>query len=76
LRQFYYDTVVASAASLRLLIDLVGAERVMFGTDFPYEIGDADGAIARPVIEQLSPNQRDRILGENARDILMRARSG
>ena len=76
LRQFYYDTVVASAASLGLLIDLVGAERVLFGTDFPYEIGDADGAIARPVIEQLSPNERDRILGENARDILLRARSG
>jgi len=49
---------------------------VLFGTDFPYEIGDADGAIARPVIEQLSPNERDRILGENARDILLRARSG
>jgi len=39
-------------------------------------LGDADGAIARPVIEQLSPNERDRILGENARDILLRARSG
>ena len=67
LRQFYYDTVVASAASLRLLIDLVGAERVMFGTDFPYEIGDADGAIARPVIEQLSPNQRQNSGRECAR---------
>jgi aminocarboxymuconate-semialdehyde decarboxylase len=76
LRHFYYDTVVASPASLRLLIDLVGAERVMFGTDFPYEIGDADGAIARPVLEQLASDQRDRILGQNARDVLMRARSG
>jgi aminocarboxymuconate-semialdehyde decarboxylase len=76
LRQFYYDTVVASPASLRLLIDLVGAERVMFGTDFPYEIGDADGAIARPVLEQLPSDQRDRILGQNARDVLARARSG
>ncbi len=76
LRQFYYDSVVASPASLRLLIDLVGPERVMFGTDFPYEIGDADGAIARPVIGELPSHQRDRILGENARDILMRARCG
>ncbi len=74
LRHFYYDTVVASPASLRLLIDLVGAERVMFGTDFPYEIGDADGAIARPVLQQLPPSQRDRILGQNARDILLRER--
>jgi aminocarboxymuconate-semialdehyde decarboxylase len=76
LRHFYYDTVVASPASLRMLIDLVGAERVMFGTDFPYEIGDADGAIARPLLEQLPSDQRNRILGQNAHEVLMSARSG
>jgi len=76
LPQFYYDTVVASPASLRFLIDLVGADRVMFGTDFPYEIGDADGAIALPVLEQLPSAQREKILGQNARDVLSRARSG
>ena len=78
LSQFYYDTVVASPASLRFLIDLVGADRVMFGTDFPYEIGDADGAIALPVLAQLLAPQREKILGENARDILagVRLKSG
>jgi aminocarboxymuconate-semialdehyde decarboxylase len=76
LSRFYYDTVVASPASLRFLIELVGADRIMFGTDFPYEIGDADGAIALPVLAQLPPAQRDRILGQNARDILARAKAG
>jgi aminocarboxymuconate-semialdehyde decarboxylase len=76
LRQFYYDTVVASPASLRFLIGLVGADRVIFGTDFPYEIGDADGAIALPVLAQLPSVQREQILGQNARDILERARCG
>jgi aminocarboxymuconate-semialdehyde decarboxylase len=75
LSQFYYDTVVASPASLRFLIDLVGADRVMFGTDFPYEIGDAEGAIALPMLAQLPSAQRDKILGQNARDILRHARS-
>jgi aminocarboxymuconate-semialdehyde decarboxylase len=75
LSRFYYDTVVASPASLRFLIDLVGADRVMFGTDFPYEIGDADGAIALPVLASLPPAQREKILGRNARDILTHARS-
>src|SRR5262249_15361938 len=76
LTQFYYDTVVASPASLRFLIDLVGADRVMFGTDFPYEIRDADGAIPRPVPEQLPSAQREKTLGQNARDVVRRVRSG
>jgi aminocarboxymuconate-semialdehyde decarboxylase len=76
LTRFYYDTVVGSPASLRFLIDVVGADRVMFGTDFPYEIGDADGAIALPLLEQLPSGQCEKILGQNARDVLSHARSG
>jgi aminocarboxymuconate-semialdehyde decarboxylase len=48
----------------------------MFGTDFPYEIGDAEGAIALPVLASLPAAQRDRIEGGNAEDVLRRARSG
>lgn len=76
LRQLYYDTMVASPASLRMLIDLVGADRVMFGTDFPYEIGDAEGAITLPTLAQVPSAQREKILGQNACDILTRAKSG
>jgi aminocarboxymuconate-semialdehyde decarboxylase len=76
LAQFYYDTVVASPASLRFLIDLVGADRVMFGTDFPYEIGDAEGAIALSALADSPPAQREKILGQNARAILERVRAG
>lgn len=73
LRQFYYDTVVASPASLRFLIGLVGADRVMFGTDFPYEIGDADGAIAISALAEAPAAEREKVLGQNARDVLERA---
>jgi aminocarboxymuconate-semialdehyde decarboxylase len=33
--RFYYDTVVYTARNLRFLIDVVGADRVLFGTDWP-----------------------------------------
>jgi aminocarboxymuconate-semialdehyde decarboxylase len=66
LTRFYYDTIVGSPASLRFLIDVVGADRVI-GTDFPYEIGDADGTIAIPLLQQLPSAQREKILGQNAR---------
>jgi aminocarboxymuconate-semialdehyde decarboxylase len=73
LRHLYYDTVNASPASLRFLIDLVGADRVMFGTDFPYEIGDSEGKIALPLIHSLPAHERDCILGGNAKTVLNRA---
>ena len=39
-RHFVYDTVALSAPSIRLLVDLVGADRVALGSDFPFPIGD------------------------------------
>lgn len=40
LRTLYFDTVLDEPMALRYLIDLVGAERVLLGTDFPFEMGD------------------------------------
>ena len=36
----HYDTLVHDAAALRLLLDTVGHERVMLGSDMPFPIGD------------------------------------
>jgi aminocarboxymuconate-semialdehyde decarboxylase len=37
-RNFYYDTIIHSAHASAFLIDTIGAERVMFGTDFPFDM--------------------------------------
>jgi aminocarboxymuconate-semialdehyde decarboxylase len=42
LKKLYYDTIAFSPATLRYLIDLVGAERLMVGSDYPFEMGDPD----------------------------------
>lgn len=39
LRRFYYDTISYSAPALRYLIDLVGADRVMMGSDYCFKLG-------------------------------------
>ena len=41
-RNVYVDTVVNEPASLRFLVDLLGAERILVGTDYPFEMGDLD----------------------------------
>ena len=39
LNRFYYDCLTHSESALRYLIDSVGADRVVLGTDWPYDMG-------------------------------------
>ena len=38
-KQFYFDTVVHSVSALAYLVDLVGVDRVMVGSDYPFDMG-------------------------------------
>jgi aminocarboxymuconate-semialdehyde decarboxylase len=44
LRRFFYDTVTHDPAVLRELVGFVGAERVVAGSDHPFDMGDHDPA--------------------------------
>ncbi|MGH3342762.1 MAG: amidohydrolase family protein [Carbonactinosporaceae bacterium] len=41
-RHLYYDTVVHDPAVLSALVGLVGADHVVLGSDYPFEMGDQD----------------------------------
>jgi aminocarboxymuconate-semialdehyde decarboxylase len=40
LRRFYFDTLTHDPRALRYLVELVGAERIVLGTDAPFDMGD------------------------------------
>jgi len=40
LAAMYYDTIVQDTRALRYLADIVGADRIMMGSDMPFPIGD------------------------------------
>src|SRR5215218_2857517 len=42
IRRFYFDTVTHDAELLRALIDFAGAERVLLGSDYPFDMADPD----------------------------------
>lgn len=70
LRRFHYDTIAHSDRILMNLIRQVGADRVVMGSDCP-----ADMSYTRPVdvverLSELSTNERDAILGDNAARLL------
>jgi len=49
LSRFFYDSITHSEAALRFLIDSVGADRVLFGTDYPGFAAGSAGAGYDPV---------------------------
>ncbi len=44
LRHIYTDTILHDARVLRFVVDTMGADRIMLGSDMPFPIGDAEPA--------------------------------
>ncbi|MGI5489068.1 amidohydrolase family protein [Microtetraspora malaysiensis] len=64
--RFYVDSAVFDPRALRLLVEVMGVERVMLGTDFPFPLGEQEpGAVVRDCPE-LDEAARAAILGGNA----------
>ena len=70
LKMFYFDTMVFEPDQLGYLIDKYGADHVLLGTDYPYDMGESDplGLIDR--VEGLSESDTALITGINAARIL------
>jgi aminocarboxymuconate-semialdehyde decarboxylase len=65
LDRFFYDTVAHHDSALAWLVDLVGDERVVLGTDLPYDMADQD-PVRRVDRLELAPESRERVAGANA----------
>jgi aminocarboxymuconate-semialdehyde decarboxylase len=66
----YFDHIAHSDAALRFLIDLVGANHVMIGTDYPFDMGPDDPVGFVESMSDLSPEEKNMIRSDNARDFL------
>jgi aminocarboxymuconate-semialdehyde decarboxylase len=65
LRRFLYDTVVYDPEVLRTVVDFVGADRVLLGSDHPFTMEDPDPAATVRAMG-LGADKEAAILGENA----------
>jgi aminocarboxymuconate-semialdehyde decarboxylase len=65
LRRFAFDTIVFSPRALRFLVDLVGSDRVAYGSDEPFDMrgGSAGSQVRRA---GLSRDEQAQILGGTA----------
>ena len=64
LRRLYFDSIVYRQSTLEFLVQEVGADHVLYGSDYPFRIGDMKGVLSR--VDALPPEQRDAIRSGNA----------
>ena len=69
LRRFTYDTISHSPEALRYLIDHVGADRVMVGSDYCFVMG-YERPVEAVTALKLSRAEKEKILGGNAMRLL------
>ena len=69
IRRFYFDTLTHDPALLRALIDFAGPDRVLLGSDYPFDMGDARHVHTVRALE-LPPDVEAAILGGNAEHLL------
>lgn len=70
LGRFYLDSLVHDPRALRLLLDLVGAERVALGSDYPFPLGETVPGRMVEAMEDLGAEVRSRILHGTALEFL------
>ena len=69
-RRLYYDCVVGSEAALRFLIDQVGIDRVVLGSDWPFVRWDPSPVAWVKGLQRLSQDEKDKILWQNLETLL------
>jgi aminocarboxymuconate-semialdehyde decarboxylase len=70
LGRFYYDCLTHSEAALRYLIDTVGVGRVVFGTDWPFDMA-ADWPVSWLLgLQSLTQDEKEAILWKNLQRLL------
>jgi aminocarboxymuconate-semialdehyde decarboxylase len=69
-RHFYYDCVTNSEVALRFLIDQVGADRVVLGSDWPFVGWEPSPPGWVQSLTSLTPEEKEKILCKNLEQLL------
>ena len=70
LRRFYFDALTHDPQAARHLINRVGADRVVIGSDHPFDMGPPDLMGAIDAIPDLSASEREYVCSLNALSLL------
>jgi aminocarboxymuconate-semialdehyde decarboxylase len=69
-RRLYYDCITMSETALRFLIDQVGADRVVLGSDWPFVAWEPSPVGWVQGLQSLTPEEKESILRQNLEQLL------
>jgi aminocarboxymuconate-semialdehyde decarboxylase len=69
LRQVYFDSVVFSHHQLEYLVKLYGADKIVMGTDYPYDMADYD-PVGHIATSNLTDEEKAKVAGLSALKML------
>lgn len=70
LRRIWFDTLVYAPEAVQALINSVGVDQVVVGTDYPFDMGAYDIHGLVNDLTELSQDEREKILSQNAKRLL------
>ncbi len=70
LGKFYLDSLVHDEAALKYLIDLMGDDRIMLGSDYPFPLGEHHPGKLIESMSSLSVESKEKLLWRNATEFL------
>src|SRR6266699_1531690 len=68
--RFYVDSLVHDSDALKMLLTLFGGQRVAFGSDYPFPLGEAQPGELIKSIKELSAKDKAQLLSGTAREFL------
>ncbi len=70
IKQCYYDTANFYRPAVEFVMKIVGADKIVFGTDYPHRVGDPERAIESILGMNATEEEKERILRRNAEKLL------
>jgi aminocarboxymuconate-semialdehyde decarboxylase len=70
LEKFYFDTITFDRGMLEQMVERYGADHVVLGTDYPYDMGMEHPVDFIGAVKGLSASDKEKIMGGNAARLL------
>jgi len=68
-KKFYYDTIIHNADSFEFAVKSLGVSRILYGTDYPFDMGNLRKAEKIPGLSRLLKKDQKRILFDNVKKL-------
>ncbi|HIB21862.1 MAG TPA: amidohydrolase, partial [Rhodospirillales bacterium] len=62
--RLYFDSISYTQEALELCLNVAGSEKLLYGSDYPHNVGDMEGCLSR--VEALPSNVQNAVKGGNA----------